>query len=294
MLDDHVTYYRFTGPRRLESAMHTLHGIVEGINADASINDLEVKRLDDWMRTHGEFAEYHPFDEVVKAITRIKADGIIDDEERADLLWLAKQFDTGGNLYDAVTADIQRLHGYLGGIIADGRINEIELRSLNEWIEDHAHLKCCWPYDELESIITYVLRDGRIDAQEHEALMQFFGEFDCTDDRRAVGVLDRGFSVSGVCAMTPEIVFAEREFCFTGSSQRVPRKQLASIVAERGGTFKNNLTNGTHYLVVGADGNPCWAYACYGRKVEDAVKRRREGQRLLIVHEYDFWDAIAE
>ena len=139
-----------------------------------------------------------------------------------------------------------------------------------------------------------MLKDGKIDDQENEALMQFFGEFAPTRERRAVGVLDRGYSVSGVCAMTPEIVFTDRMFCFTGSSERGPREELARIVAGLGGKFHPRLTNDSHYLVVGADGNPCWAYACYSRKVEDAVERRRNGQKLQIVHEYDFWDAVED
>ena len=43
--------------------------------------------------------------------------------------------------------------------------------------------------------------------------------------------------------------------------------------------------------MVNEDGNPCWAYACYGRKIEDAIDRQRNGQSLAIVHEHDFWEA---
>jgi hypothetical protein len=292
--DEHANYFRFTGPRRLETAMHTLHGLVEGIRADSDVCAEEVKRLILWMRAHEEFADIHPFDEVIKAIHRIVADGVVDSEEREDLLWLVTQFEPGSNLYDAVTADIQRLHGFLTGILADGRINDHELSSLQTWVDDHPHLRACWPYDELESIIVQVMKDGIVDDNEQKQLRDFFGEFDQSGTRSAVGAIDSSYSVSGVCATCPEIAFPENEFCFTGSSERVPRKELAAIVTDLGGSFKNALTNGTAYLIVGADGNPCWAYACYGRKVEDAVRRRRNGQRLLIVHEYDFWDAVED
>ncbi len=291
---DQQHYHRFTGPRRLEAAMHTLHGLVQGIHSDASVNDKEVKALIQWMSAHAEWADIHPFDEVHKAVNRITADGVVGADERDDLLWLIRQFEPGGNIYDAVTSDMQRLHGFLAGIIADGVISASELTALSAWIEEHEHLKCCWPYDELESIIADIMRDGVIDAKEHEELMYFLSEFAPCGGRKAVGPLDRSYSLSGVCAICPEITFGSREFCFTGASERVGRKELAVLVVERGGTFKDNLTNGTHYLVVGADGNPCWAYACYGRKVEDAVRRRRDGQRLLIVHEYDFWDAVQQ
>ncbi|GMA55471.1 hypothetical protein GCM10025857_68280 [Alicyclobacillus contaminans] len=53
------------------------------------------------------------------------------------------------------------------------------------------------------------------------------------------------------------------------------------------------MTVDTDYLVVGDQGNPCWAFSCYGRKVEKAVKLRKQGRRILIIHEVDFWDALA-
>lgn len=128
----------------------------------------------------------------------------------------------------------------------------------------------------------------------HPVMSMFFGEFTLSPERRAVGALDRSATVSGVCVFGPEIEFANRFFCFTGASKRTTRNGMADIVRRLGGEFHKNLCNDTHYLVVGADGNPCWTYSCYGRKVEDAVHRRRTGQRLAIVHELDFWDAVAD
>lgn len=124
--------------------------------------------------------------------------------------------------------------------------------------------------------------------------MKFFSEFDHGGERKAAGVLDPGYSVSGVCAMRPDITFVGHVLCLTGSSKRGTRAYLAGVVEQNGGRFHPRLTDESHYHVVGADGNPCWAYACYGRKVEDAVRRRRNGQRLLIVHEHDFWDAVGD
>ena len=56
----------------------------------------------------------------------------------------------------------------------------------------------------------------------------------------------------------------------------------------------NSVSAKLDYLIIGADGNPCWAYACYGRKVEKAVDLRKTGSRLLLVHENDFHDAVAD
>jgi hypothetical protein len=274
--------------------MHILHGYVQGIAADSKVNETELAKLTSWLSEHRESSNRHPFNEVIPRIQSAIADGVIDEDELADLLWLSNKFATEDAYYDDVTSDMQRLQGVLAGILSDGIITPDELKSLDEWIEERTFLKRCWPYDELESIIVHVMRDGRLDAQEHEALLQFFGELVPTGERKAVGVIERGITVSGICAMSPEIDFEDRCFCFTGSSERGSRDYLVSVVTERGGRFHKNLRNDTDFLIVGADGNPFWAYACYGRKVEDAVDRRRNGQRILIVHEYDFWDAVQD
>jgi hypothetical protein len=274
--------------------MHTLHGLVQGIVADNKVDASEAAQLAGWLGRHSQFADRHPFNEVIPRLTAILSDGVVDEEEQADLLWLCDKFTTDEIFYDEVTADIQRLQGFLAGILADGIITEDELSSLMAWVDGHNHLKHCWPYDELESIIVHVMQDGKIDDQEHEALVQFFGEFVNTPARKAVGALDRDTTVSGVCATCPEIEFAKRFFCFTGNPERSTRDGIAEIVRSLRGDFHQHLRDDTHYLVIGAKGNPCWAYACYGRKVEDAVQRRRDGQNLIIVHELDFWNAVED
>ncbi|BBO33238.1 BRCT domain-containing protein [Lacipirellula parvula] len=291
---DHQGYMQYTGKQRLETATNSLYGIIGGLVADRRVNTTELAALTKWLGNYHEFLDRHPFNELIPHIHAVVADGVIDEEERSDLLWLCERFSGAGNYYDDVTADIQQLHGFLGGIVADGRINKQELDELSAWVDDHAHLRACWPYDELETVIAHVLKDGKIDDQEHEALLQFFGEFTITPGRKAVGALDRSSTVSGVCAFAPEIAFENRFFCFTGASKRSTRSGLVEVIQKLGGEFHKSLRNDTHFLIVGANGNPCWAYSCYGRKVEDAVHRRRNGQRVLIVHELDFWDAVAD
>lgn len=66
------------------------------------------------------------------------------------------------------------------------------------------------------------------------------------------------------------------------------------MVTKLGGEVSENMTSKTDFLIIGAEGNPCWAYACYGRKVERAVELRKSGANVLIVHENDFHDAVAD
>ena len=294
--EDNAGYLQFTGPQRFDKAIHTLEGIIRGITSDGKVTEGEMSILTGWMMDHGQFAHRHPFNEVLPRIHEIVADGIIDEEEKADVLWLCNKFTTDNKYYDAVTSDMQRLQGILGGIIADGKIAGEELDTLQEWMGEHEHLRTCWPYDELEALIIAVLQDGIIDKDEHNALFQFFRDFTEFFGHRTITPpeSEEPTLVTGVCAVCPEITFAGQCFCFTGRSERFNRQAFADIITQRGGVFSKSLTKRTNYLAIGADGNPCWAYACYGRKVEQAIQYRKDGCNIVLVHEFDLWDALED
>lgn len=295
MHPDHRPYFRFTGRARLEKSINSLLGIIQGLAIDGVINEIEIDYLELWLSEHQELRDLNPFNELIPAVEAAVSDGQLTDEERADLVWLCERL-TSTTFFDRVTADLQRLHAILGGIIADCQITEAELRGLSDWLEEHDHLKTCWPYDEIGALVTSVLADKKIDDDEHRMLHSFFSEFTALFDGRTItsGFIKEDVSISGLCAVCPDITFDQKRFSFTGASARYTRQQLAQTVANLGGEFQGNLSSKVHYLVIGADGNPCWAFACYGRKVEKAVELRKSGHRLLIVHENDFHDAVAD
>jgi hypothetical protein len=291
---DDKKYFKFTGPQRLDKAIHYLEGLLEGISLDGKVTDCEMQALISWIGDNDEFIKYHPFNEIIPRIQDALVDGIFDEEERADVLWLCNKITTDDNFFSQTTSDMQRLQGILAGIVSDGRIEKEELLSLSEWMEQKQHLRSCWPYDEVDALLVSVLADGKIDESEHKELMEFFSEFNKRSGHKSVELKESAGlgPVKGICAVCPTIEFHEKTFCFTGHSERCVRKQLAEIIQKHNGKFIDRLTKDVHYLIIGAGGNPCWAYACYGRKVELAVKYRRDGSNLLLVHEYDFWDAI--
>lgn len=294
--EDNAHYLRFTGPQRLDKAMHSLEGIVRGIAIDGVASNEELLVLAAWLKEHEDYETQHPFNEVLGRLRQMLDDGVLDEEERADILWLCAKFSTENEYFCAITSDMQRLHGIMAGIIADGRVTASELRGLRTWMGEHEHLKTCWPYDELESLITTVLRDGVVDEDEHKILCGFFADFAKLASHGKIKVPQNTeeYSVRGVCVVTPEIEFSNRTFCFTGKSDRLTRKAIERQLKGVGGVFSRNVTKTIDYLIVGGDGNPCWAFACYGRKVESAVRLRKQGHRVLIIHEYDYWDAIED
>lgn len=295
MHPDHCEYIGFTSRSRLEKSVNSLLGIIEGILIDGEINPSEISFLNMWLDEHADVRDRHPYTELIPVVQAALADGVLTQEECDDIVWLCERL-RSTDFYDMITADLQRLHAILGGIVSDGIITEAELLGLSSWLQEHEHLKTCWPYDEIESLITDVMRDQKIDEQEHEMLKSFFTEFVALMDDRTITnpAISVDTNIVGLCAVCPEIQFQGAKFCFTGASSRYTRASLAETVERLGGKVVASVTKGVKYLVIGADGNPCWAYACYGRKVEKAVALRKSGARVLIVHENDFHDAVAD
>lgn len=291
------SYFHFTGKGRLEKSINSLLGLLEGIAIDGKVTSGEVAMLRIWLGDHQDVANRHPFSEFIPALASAVEDGVLDAEEREDIRWLCERLKST-DFYDMVTADLQRLHALVGGIASDGSISVEEMRGLSDWLGEHEHLKTCWPYDEIETLTTKVLRDGHIDEGEHRMLLDFFNEFLAVLDERTIvrplAVNSPELSIGALCAVAPALSFKARKFCFTGASSKYKRADFEAVVQQLGGEALSNVTAKLDYLVIGAEGNPCWAFACYGRKVEKAVALRRKGVRVVILHENDFHDAVLD
>lgn len=294
-MKDDVAYRRFTGKAEFEKIINTLIGLIEGIVIDARISDVELGFLQTWLDAQRDRARKHPFNEIFPLLDQAIVDGVLSAGGKEDILWLCRRL-TASDYLSMAAADMLRLRSLVAAIGSDGHVSVDELCGLADWLLENEHLKTCWPYDEIESLVSGVLEDGRIEPAEHALLMAYFGEFVAAVDSKT-GVRPRtreGTTVVGLCAVAPSIRFAGSVFCLTGSSRQYSRQEFAAAIADRGGTAVNGVSKRVHYLVIGADGNPCWAYACYGRKVERAVELRREGHSIVMVHEKDFHDAVVD
>ena len=292
-------YRAFTTPAELHKAVNTLRGIVAGINSDAAVGNAEIQELTHWCQLHGHLRDRHPFSEIIPVVEKACEDGVITDEESKDILWLCNNFADSNSYYDSITSSIQFLAGLIHGIMADGTLSDSEIAALKSWLNANTFLAGTYPFDEINSLLYAVLEDKVITPDEREQLMAFFGNliefkdsFNLTEvDFKA---LQEKYSIAGICAVCPEITFKDKVFCFTGESYRAKRHVMAEAVRALGGTARANVSAKTDYLIVGNAGNPCWVYACYGRKIEEAMQLRKAGEKIVIVNETDFWDAIED
>jgi len=292
-----VDYIKFHSVSRLEKSLNTLKGILSGISLDGKINSNEMEELVYWCSLQAEFADKHPYTELLPLIQEALADGKLSEDECGDILWVCNNFICENQYFDYITASIQQFHGIAHGILADNNLDDVEIQRLKDWVELNDFLSGTYPYDEIKSLLTCIFSDHRIDDFERLQLKSFLGEFVDMKNSYHVNLAELDqirstMKLTGVCAMCPDIVFEDHCFCFTGTSSRCKRDDIAKIVIEHNGTFSDRVTKATNYLVVGNGGNQCWAFSCYGRKVEQAVSMRKTGIPVMIIHENDFWDAL--
>lgn len=292
-------YRAFTKPAELHKAINMLRGMISGISSDNEISKSEMDELVNWCQLHENLRDRHPFSELLPMIDAAMEDGVLDSEEQADILWVCSNFLDSSEYYDITTSAIQFLHGLVHGIMADGTLSDAEIQNLHAWLDENEFLRGTYPFDELDSLITTALTDGKISEDERAMLTAFLGNL--IDFRDSLNLVESDFtalrerySIDGICALCPDIEFEGKLFCFTGQSYRGTRAELVKKIEALGGIFRSGVTKKTDYLVVGNAGNPCWSYSCYGRKIEEAVKLRKEGAKVQIINETDFWDAVQD
>lgn len=292
-------YRTFTQPAELHKAINTLRGIVAGLATDRHVGNDEIQELAHWVSLHENLRNRHPFSEILPIVEAACTDGVISEDEAHDILWVCSSFADSGTYYDSITSSIQFLMGLVHGIMADGQLSDSEIMSLHKWIESNEYLASTYPFDEINSLLDSILADKKIEQFERETLMAFFGNIIDFKDSLNLNVndfidLQKTYSVSGICASCPEILFEGKTFIFTGESYRASREEMSDIAKQYGAKVTTKVSGKTDYVVVGSASNPCWKYSCYGNKINDAIAFRIKGARVQIVHENDFWDAVED
>ena len=288
---DNRTFLRFSNPSLIEKDLQTLVGIIKGIKSDSIINDKEHSEVLAWINQHKDYEEKQPYKEVISIIRHALADNVLTHEESENIIWFCNQYINKTGYFDVITAGIQNLTGIVKGIAIDNEINMAELAYLDQWLEENDYLKNTYPFDELYNLTTSIIQDKIITADEHEALLNFCkGVVGDTTDKSNSALLSS--LKTGFYQIDPTINIQENTFCITGVSKKFKRREIAEKIELYGGFVVDNVSSKLNYLVVCDEKNTCWAFTCYGRKIEEAIKHRKQGVRLAIVHEYDLYDTL--
>lgn len=287
---DNGNYLQFTDYAIVRRDLEILNGIISGIVCDKKINAEEYKKLQNWISA-SEVRHRNPmYANIIDVLTDALDDDIITQDESENIQWLCHQMINRKKYYTTITASIQSLIGILKGISFDDRINAEEVAYLQNWMEENDHLRNSWPYDELYSFLTYIMEDGEITQDEHDRLLEYCKSVSGDEHSGMVGAP----IIMGFCQVDPQITIPERSFCITGVSKKHKRKEIAEEIELYGGYMQNNISKKLNYLVICDERNTCWAFSCYGRKVEQVNTLRMKGAEIAIVHENDLYDAIQD
>lgn len=285
----------YTAKSQADKAISSLKGFLLGIKLDDEINEKEIEELKNWVITHKELINRNPFNEFMTIIESTISNKIPLKETIEDLYWLCQKYENDNYFYNPITSDLQILQGICHGILADGIITDKEIYHLQNWLNENEHLNTYYPYDEIRSLIISVLLDNIIDEEERTILMAYFNQFVTIQDsevKQTIKDKTVDVNISGLCTSEPDVTFEGKTFCITGVLQRGNRENLQRDIIKLGGIPIDSISKKTDYLIVGDNGNPAWAFSCYGRKVEKAINLRKDGHTIMLIHEFDFSDII--
>jgi len=292
---DSLTLKIYTAKSQADKAISSLKGILLGINLDGDVNEKEINELKKWVVSHNDLINRNPFNEFMIIIENTISNKIPPKETIEDLYWLCQKYENDNVYYNAVTSDLQILQGICHGILSDGIINEKEIFDLHKWLEENEHLSSYYPYDELRSLILSIVSDNKVDEEEIIILKAYFRQFINLNDEEINEQIKKEtaeIQISGLCTSEPNVTFENKTFCITGVLKRGNRENLQNDIKKLGGIPTESVNKKTDYLIIGDNGNPAWAFSCYGRKVEKALSMRKEGHTIMLIHEFDFADIV--
>jgi NAD-dependent DNA ligase len=174
------------------------------------------------------------------------------------------------------------LLGIAQGLLCDRQLTDQEISFLNDWLTQNEEIACSWPGDVIHARVKSALSDGVITEHERTHLVE-------TLQQLVGGTYENLAAATHVtelaCDQVSAVEFLGMRFCLTGDFAFGPRETCRAAIETRGGIFANTVTKMLRYLVIGGLGSPEWKHGSFGTKIDKAVKYKREGVPILIVHE---------
>jgi len=186
--------------------------------------------------------------------------------------------------------ETDELIGLCKGIVSDGSVNTAEAEFLAKWLRMNSETTQEWPANVLYPRLKAMLVDGELNPKEEgELLSLLLGVSGGDAGRLNAHSLTTGLPLN---VPLPEVVVADRWFCFTGKFLSGTRAQCHAAVASRGGMPTETITMNLNYLVIGVIGSRDWIHSTFGRKIQKAVEYRDSGFPLAIISEEHFLKAL--
>ncbi len=198
------------------------------------------------------------------------------------------EFDNDGQPYSRLnfrrreSRTTEEVLGFLRGIMADGRLEDQEIRSAYRLLLERQADLPAWLFGTLASRVYRALQDDRIEEEERMEIACIIEGI--LGSKEAVA--DRFSTQTVLTRPEPEVIFDQNEFVLTGKFVYGPRHVCEEEIRARGGVVGSNVTLRTSYLVVGTLGSRDWVNTAFGTKIQKAMEyRERRGAPIAIISE---------
>lgn len=178
------------------------------------------------------------------------------------------------------TRQLQELSCMISEIISDNALTDLEIESLNCWLNQNQHLSGNYPFDKVNSAIRLVLKDGIITDEEKSYLLNVLSDFNNP--------------IESCSANIDKLNLRDKQVVLTGNFVNGSKDEITSKLEMLGASVKNSVSGKTDYVIVGGYGSNDWACGNYGSKVKKALELQSKGKDIKIIKEEEFFKCLKE
>lgn len=191
----------------------------------------------------------------------------------------------------SLTRATQMLNGLVMGLVADGQLVDAEIYMLRTWLTANAEVTQTWPGSAIARLLSEVLSDGVITAEEKAHLL--------TNLQSLVG---SDFAETGSVSPTTDnlpfdqvssLVVQDTVLCLTGEFMYGTRNACDQLCTKAGILTHPTVTKKVSHLVVGTHASPAWVNTNHGRKIQKAMELRDAGHTIFIIPERIWLNALS-
>jgi NAD-dependent DNA ligase len=200
-----------------------------------------------------------------------------------DLDWDGQPWTQAFNWDRRLDRGMDELVGLARGVLADGALVIEEARFMLQWLGRNKPVRTDYFGRSLHRALCQALADNVMDAEEEDTLVDLLLRF--------TGGMPTGrpetshSSTLPLDVPPPDVLLANRGFCFTGKFDYGSRQHCQSAAIKLGGIIQKYPTQATHYLVIGTFGNRDWIHSNCGRKILRAIELKEQGHAISIISE---------
>lgn len=147
--------------------IETLAGLVEGIAIDEVISPAELDSLARWLDEHAHNLGAEIFAPLRSRVGAVLERGELRPSEREELLTYCHEFGAKHTPTHPSTREaFARLQGVALGLLADGRVDDEEVRALRRWLEDYESFRQHFVFGAFFKALDKALATGRISEED--------------------------------------------------------------------------------------------------------------------------------